>query len=193
MFLGTPADDPFNLADVDFSLMTKLEQAAKDKLGIADGAVQRIVISKSHRENGGAIEWEVEVRSTSAPLFWMPGQPPLQEGSVTFNAKGELLHAKYPPGRGPQTHLLAPPDLQKAIDQIWERIERDLDAQGYATTGSVLRAAECAELIALYPDRDRFRSSLSRSSRRRKTGNWRSGRPKALTSKFPAFLAGHLG
>ena len=42
----------------------------------------------------------------------------------------------------------------------WERIERDLDAQGYATTGSVLRDAECAELIALYPDRERFRSRV---------------------------------
>src|ERR1700727_970794 len=37
----------------------------------------------------------------------------------------------------------------------WERIERDLDAQGYATTGAILRAGECAEMIALYPDRDR--------------------------------------
>jgi len=42
----------------------------------------------------------------------------------------------------------------------WERIERDLDARGYATTGSVLRDAECAELIALYPDRERFRSRV---------------------------------
>jgi uncharacterized protein len=37
---------------------------------------------------------------------------------------------------------------------------RDLDAQGYATTGRLLRAAECAQLIALYPNRDRFRSRI---------------------------------
>src|ERR1700675_4028306 len=42
----------------------------------------------------------------------------------------------------------------------WARIERDLDAQGYATTGAILRAAECAEMIALYADRDRFRSRV---------------------------------
>jgi len=42
----------------------------------------------------------------------------------------------------------------------WARIERDLDAQGYATTGPLLRAAECAEMIALYADRDRFRSRV---------------------------------
>jgi len=67
VFPGTLADEPFKLADVDLSLMTKLVQAAKDKLGIADGAVQRVAISKPHRENGGAIEWEVQVRSASAP------------------------------------------------------------------------------------------------------------------------------
>ena len=49
-------------------------------------------------------------------------------------------------------------DRVAALD--WERIARDLDAQGYATTGAILRAAECAELIALYPDRDRFRSRV---------------------------------
>ena len=42
----------------------------------------------------------------------------------------------------------------------WDRIERDLDAHGYATTGRILRAAECAQLIALYPNRDRFRSRV---------------------------------
>lgn len=49
-------------------------------------------------------------------------------------------------------------DRVAALD--WERIERDLDAQGYAMTGAILRAAECAEMIELYPDRDRFRSRV---------------------------------
>ena len=122
VFPGTPVDDPFNLADVDFGVMTKLVQAAKGRLGIADGVVQRIVISKPHREKGGTIEWEVEVRSASAPLFWMPGQPPVQEGAFAFDTKGEFLHAKYPPGHGPQTHLLEPSDLQKAVGKISERL-----------------------------------------------------------------------
>jgi uncharacterized protein len=42
----------------------------------------------------------------------------------------------------------------------WERIERDLDARGYATTGKILHSRECAGLIALYPDRERFRSRI---------------------------------
>jgi hypothetical protein len=49
-------------------------------------------------------------------------------------------------------------DRVAALD--WARIEHDLDAQGYATTGAIVRAAECAELIALYTDRDRFRSRV---------------------------------
>ena len=49
-------------------------------------------------------------------------------------------------------------DRVAALD--WARIERDLDEQGYATTGEVLSTGECEELIALYPDRDRFRSRV---------------------------------
>ncbi len=49
-------------------------------------------------------------------------------------------------------------DRVAALD--WARIECDLDAQGYATTGATLRASECAGLIALYSDRDRFRSRV---------------------------------
>ena len=49
-------------------------------------------------------------------------------------------------------------DRVAALD--WARIEHDLDAQGYATTGTLLRETECAELIAVYPDRERFRSRV---------------------------------
>lgn len=42
----------------------------------------------------------------------------------------------------------------------WARIKAELDARGYALTGTVLNGDECAELIALYPERDRFRSRI---------------------------------
>jgi tetratricopeptide (TPR) repeat protein len=121
-FPGEPADDPFNLSDVDLSLLSKLEQSARDRLQIADGIVQRVILSKPHRENGGAVQWEVEVRSGNAPAFWMPNNPPVAQGSVAFDAKGNVLHVKYPPGRGPQTNLFDPASLQKAIDKIGERL-----------------------------------------------------------------------
>jgi len=55
----------------------------------------------------------------------------------------------------------------------WERIGRDLDQQGYAATGGVLRAAECSELIALYPDRERFRSRVVMERHRYGVGEYK--------------------
>jgi tetratricopeptide (TPR) repeat protein len=121
-FPGTPTDDPFALGDVDLSLMARLEATAKERLAIADGAVQRVIVSKPHRERAGAIEWEVQVRSAGAPIFAMPSAPPVVEGSVTFDAKGEVLHEKLPPGRGAPTSLFDSDALQKAIDKIAERL-----------------------------------------------------------------------
>ncbi len=46
----------------------------------------------------------------------------------------------------------------KAID--WERVAAELDGHGYSTVGQVLDAAQCAELVALYPERARFRSRV---------------------------------
>jgi uncharacterized protein len=42
----------------------------------------------------------------------------------------------------------------------WQRIEGELDDRGYALTGSILTAAECEQLIALYDERERFRSRI---------------------------------
>jgi uncharacterized protein len=42
----------------------------------------------------------------------------------------------------------------------WDRIEQSLDESGYATTPPILTAPECAWLIGLYPDRERFRKKV---------------------------------
>ncbi|MGB8681655.1 MAG: 2OG-Fe(II) oxygenase [Candidatus Binatus sp.] len=55
----------------------------------------------------------------------------------------------------------------------WKRIERDLDERGYATTGAMLRAPECAELVALYGDRDRFRSRVVMERHRYGVGEYK--------------------
>jgi tetratricopeptide (TPR) repeat protein len=121
-FPGTPTDDPFTLADVDFGLVTKLEAAAKERLGIADGVVQRVIVSKPHRERDSAIAWQLDVKSAKAPLFPGLNSAPVEEGSVFFDAKGGFLHAKYPPGRGPQTNLFDAASIGKAIAKIGERL-----------------------------------------------------------------------
>jgi uncharacterized protein len=49
-------------------------------------------------------------------------------------------------------------DRIAALD--WPRIERDLDARGHARIGKFLDARECSDVIAMYPERDRFRSRV---------------------------------
>src|SRR5580700_5983449 len=53
------------------------------------------------------------------------------------------------------------------------RTERDLSANGYALTGPMLTAAECAELIALYPQRERFRSRVDMTRLRYGVGEYK--------------------
>lgn len=60
----------------------------------------------------------------------------------------------------------------------WKRIERELDANGYALTGAVLTPDECAALIALYPHRERFRSRVDMTRLRYGVGEYKYfGRP----------------
>ncbi len=42
----------------------------------------------------------------------------------------------------------------------WETLGAELDARGFVTTGSLLDAAECAGLAAMYSDEGRFRSRV---------------------------------
>lgn len=49
-------------------------------------------------------------------------------------------------------------DRIAALD--WDQIESDLNERGFALTGPLLHTDQCTSLIALYDDRDRFRSRI---------------------------------
>ncbi|MGO9061129.1 MAG: 2OG-Fe(II) oxygenase [Candidatus Binataceae bacterium] len=51
-------------------------------------------------------------------------------------------------------------DLRRLQRLDWERIEQALDRDGYATTPPILTARQCASLVSLYPDRERFRKKV---------------------------------
>ena len=54
-----------------------------------------------------------------------------------------------------------PPSIRERLEGLdWKGIEAALGEWGYARTEAVLTPAECAELIALYPDASRFRSRV---------------------------------
>lgn len=59
-----------------------------------------------------------------------------------------------------RTSVLSASIEERVAELDWKRIESDLDARGYATVGRILNAEECAELIALYPEREQFRSRI---------------------------------
>jgi len=127
-YMNRPADLPFSFKDIDWTMLTKVERAAQERLGIADGVVQRVVLNKPERVGGGGIEWEVAVKSAKAPLIWNPSQPPVEEGSVAFDMVGYVVRTKYPPGRGPKVDLFSAADLQKAVDTIKQRLGPHLQA-----------------------------------------------------------------
>jgi hypothetical protein len=65
------------------------------------------------------------------------------------------------------------PVKARIADLDWARIARDLDANGYALTGALLTSEECAELIALYPERERFRSRIDMTRMRYGVGEYK--------------------
>jgi uncharacterized protein len=57
--------------------------------------------------------------------------------------------------------LVDPPPLAQRVAGLdWPRIEADLGAQGYGTTGPLLTAEECRALAGLYPEDGPFRSRI---------------------------------
>jgi hypothetical protein len=64
--------------------------------------------------------------------------------------------------------------LRARVENLdWSRIARDIDQQGYALTGTLLEPTECAELIALYPERERFRSRVDMTRLRYGVGEYK--------------------
>jgi hypothetical protein len=65
-------------------------------------------------------------------------------------------------------------DARRRIERLdWERIEQSLDEKGYATTPALLNANQCASLIGLYPDRERFRKKVDMTRLRFGVGEYK--------------------
>src|SRR5262245_55786763 len=69
---------------------------------------------------------------------------------------------------------VAPTLVEERLTALdWEDIERSLWAWGYARTPALLTPAQCAELIALYPDETRFRSRIDMERYRFGVGDYK--------------------
>ena len=68
--------------------------------------------------------------------------------------RAEQAHADHEYDEAP-----APVD-QRVARLPWHSLRAELDAQGFARIPSLLTAAECESLVALYPETERFRSRV---------------------------------
>ena len=73
-------------------------------------------------------------------------------------------------------------DRVEAVD--WTGVHADLDAIGCALTGPLLSADEAAEIASLYPDDDRFLSTVHMGRYRFGEGEYRY-----FTEPFPDAIA----
>ncbi|MGD9764135.1 MAG: 2OG-Fe(II) oxygenase [Candidatus Binatia bacterium] len=62
---------------------------------------------------------------------------------------------------------------RRAAELDWKSIGESLDARGWATTGPLLEAGECARLTALYGDASRFRSRVEMARHRFGEGEYK--------------------
>ena len=78
--------------------------------------------------------------------------------------------------------MAAAGDRIAALD--WGQIESDLNERGFALTEPLLHTDQCASLIALYDDRDRFRSRIEMARFRYGVGEY-----KYFAQPVPALVA----
>jgi hypothetical protein len=65
-------------------------------------------------------------------------------------------------------------DLSRRLERLeWDSIEQSLNQNGYATTPAILGARQCAELIGLYSQRERFRKKIDMARLRFGVGEYK--------------------
>jgi hypothetical protein len=109
--IALPGEAPpgrFAITDVDWSLLPKLEQSARDRLQLPGGKVGLVKLTKPGSGVGDpAIEWEINIAAADDHAV---------EGYVSFDVKGNILRTRYPPGRGPKLDFLDAASYGPAFD-----------------------------------------------------------------------------
>ena len=105
-----PTPGRFAITDVDWSLLPKLEDTARDRLKLPGGKIGLVQLSKPSNGVGGpTIEWEINVKAADDAVV---------EGYVVFDVKGNVLRTKFPPGRGPKLDMLDAASIAPAFDAL---------------------------------------------------------------------------
>jgi len=97
----------FAVTDVDWKLLPKLIETARDRLTLPGGRIPFVEITRPDRGVGGPqIAWEINVESAGNSNV---------EGRVVFDNKGSVLSTHYPPGKGPKLDMLDAANIAPAF------------------------------------------------------------------------------
>ena len=111
--IAIPGQEPpgrFAITDIDWPLLPKLEQAARDRLQLPGGKIGLVKLTKPASGVGGpALEWEINIAAAGDSAV---------EGYVTFDGKGNILRTHYPPGKGPKLNFLDAASYAPAFDGL---------------------------------------------------------------------------
>ena len=110
--IAIPGQEPpsrFAITDVDWLLLPKLEQTARDRLQLPGGKIGLVKLIKPAGVTGPMLEWEINIAAADDPAI---------EGYVTFDGKGNILRTHYPPGRGPKLDFLDAASYAPAFDGL---------------------------------------------------------------------------
>jgi len=105
-----PSPERFGITEVDWSLLPKLEDAARERLQLPGGRIGLVELSKPDDAVGGpVIEWEINVMAANDQAV---------EGYVVFDVKGNVLRTKFPPGKGPKLDMFDPASAAPAFEAL---------------------------------------------------------------------------
>jgi hypothetical protein len=92
---------------VDWKLLPKLIETARERLALPGGRIPFVEIGKPDRGVGGPqIAWEINVESAGNSNV---------EGRVVFDNQGNVLSTHYPPGKGPKLDMLDAANIAPAF------------------------------------------------------------------------------
>ena len=105
-----PPPGRFSIGDIDWQMLPKLEQAARDRLQLPGGRVGIVKVSKPSTAVGDpAVQWEINIED---------GNERGVKGSVVFDAKGNVMHTSYPPGKAPKLDMLDAANIPPAFEAL---------------------------------------------------------------------------
>ena len=101
---GLPRYERFAVADVDWSQLTKLEAAARERLAMPKAAIYDVELVKLGRDFGSPfVQWQITLEERG------------EKGSIVFDTSGAVKEVRLPPGRAAAVSYLDPRTIAESV------------------------------------------------------------------------------